>query len=100
MYRAKDTFWAPDKKVSIYYFGDDFTGDAIQPVLDTVDRINRIGTGGQRRVRIHAVGFPMPEGYPQFGTYRYAALMRALCERNGGTFVGLASTVEPPKRKS
>jgi len=72
-------------------FGDDFTGESIQAVLDTVDRLNRQDTG-QRRVRIHAVGFPMPERFPQSGSQRFAALMRALCDRNGGTFVGLAST--------
>ena len=67
---------------------------------DAVDRINRVGrgaSGGQRRVRIHAVGFPMPERSPQLGNYRYAALMRALCERNGGTFVGLIG--ETPKKE-
>ena len=30
----------PDKKISIYVFGDEFTGDSIDEVLKTVDRIN------------------------------------------------------------
>ena len=89
------TFWAPDKKVSIYVFGDDFTGESIQSVLDQVDRINRV-ENGQRRVRIHGIGFPMPDRVPQYGNYRFSALMRALCDRNGGTFVGLQS--EEPKK--
>jgi hypothetical protein len=84
------TFWSPDKKISIYVFGDDFTGQSIQAVLDSVERINREGRTGERRVRIHGVGFPMPDRYPQFGNHRFSALMRALCEQNGGTFVGLA----------
>jgi len=82
------TFWAKDKKISIYVFGDDFTGESIQGVLDMVDRINR-EESGTRRVRIHGIGFPMPSRVPQFGNFRFSALMRALCERNGGTFVGL-----------
>jgi hypothetical protein len=82
------TFWAADKRISIYVFGDDFTGESIQGVLDSVDRMNR-GDKGVRRVRIHAIGFPMPDRFPQFGNQRFTALMRALCERNGGTFVGL-----------
>jgi hypothetical protein len=86
---AVRTFWAPDKKVSIYYLGDDFTGDEIQPVLDNIDRFNKPGPNGERLVRIHAIGFPMPDRFPQYTAVHYASLMRAICERNGGTFVGL-----------
>jgi hypothetical protein len=35
------TFYDPDKKISIYVFGDEFTGQSIAEVVDTVDRINR-----------------------------------------------------------
>jgi hypothetical protein len=82
------TFWSADKKISIYLFGDDYTGESIQAALDAVDRANRVA-GGERRVRIHAIGFAMPSRVPQFGNQRFSALMRAMCERNGGTFVGL-----------
>jgi hypothetical protein len=82
------TFWASDKRISLYVFGDDFTGESIQAVLDSVDRLNRTESGG-RRVRIHGIGFPMPDRFPQFGNQKFTALMRALCDRNGGTFVGL-----------
>ncbi len=92
------TFWSADKKVSIYVFGDDFTGESIQAVLDTVDRINR-EANGQRRVRIHAIGFPMPPNVPQYANYRFSALMRALCDRNGGTFVGLMGDAEEQAKK-
>ena len=77
-------------KVSIYVFGDEFTGKSIESVLDTVERMNASGRG--RRARIHAVGFPTLFGqseYPDNTTVRFAMLMRALCDRNGGTFVGL-----------
>jgi len=60
-----------------------------------VDRINRAAKDGSRRVRIHAVGFPVVmEQTDQRGNTgeRFATLMRALCQRNGGTFVGLNST--------
>jgi hypothetical protein len=87
---AIKTYWRADRRISLYVFGDDFTGESIQQALDDVDQLNRLDTGGGRRVRIHAIGFPMPDKYPQFGNYRFSALMRALCERNGGTFVGLA----------
>jgi len=90
------TFWSSDKKISIYVFGDDFTGESIQAVLDTTDRINR-EENGQRRVRIHGIGFPMPDRVPQYGNYRFSALMRVLCDRNGGTFVGLQG--EDDKKK-
>ena len=91
--RAIRTFYAPDRKISIYVFGDEFTGPSIEDVIAAIDHINREDASGQRRVRIHGVGFPLPsfpgEGIPNTGI-RFATLMRALCEKNGGTFVGLS----------
>ena len=89
------TFYAPDKKISLYVFGDEFTGHRMQPVIDEVDRINKVTKDGSRRVRIHAVGFPVVmEKTQDLGNTgeRFATLMRALCQKHGGTFVGLNST--------
>jgi len=86
------TFYSSDKKISLYVFGDDFQGNSIRDVLDTVERINAEDESGQRRVRIHAIGFPVLFSAPshlQSTAIRYAALMRELCYENGGTFVGL-----------
>jgi hypothetical protein len=86
------TFYSSDKKISLYVFGDDFRGNSIRDVLNTVERINAEDESGQRRVRIHAVGFPVIFSAPshmQSTAIRYAALMRELCYENGGTFVGL-----------
>ena len=91
--RAIRTFYAPDRKISIYVFGDEFTGSSIEDVIAAIDHINREDASGHRLVRIHGVGFPLPsfpgEGIPNTGI-RFATLMRALCEKNGGTFVGLS----------
>jgi hypothetical protein len=92
---AVQRFYAMDKKVSLYIFGDEYSGGAIQPIVDTVDRLNRSGMSGTRRVRIHAVGFPVVMDrtrQPGNTGERFATLMRILCQRNGGTFVGLNST--------
>lgn len=90
--RAISTFYAPDKKISIYVFGDEFTGTSIEAVIQAVDRINKADAKGNRLVRIHAVGFPIQfsraDSLRSTGT-RFAVLMRTLCHRNGGTFVGL-----------
>lgn len=86
------TFWAPDKKISLYVFGDEFTGRSVEAVADAVDRINRPDESGRPRVRIHAIGFPLLFNQPgriQRSTVQFAALMRELCRRNGGTFVAL-----------
>ena len=83
------TFWTREHSISLYMIGDEFTGPSIQEVVDTVDRINRSGKTGERLVRIHALGFPIPGQYPQHTSMRYATLMRILCARNGGVFVGL-----------
>jgi hypothetical protein len=78
-------------RMSLYVLGDEFTGSSIEDVVEEVDRLNRRSAGG-RHVRIHAIGFPTLFGqndFPENTTVRFAILMRALCERNGGTFVGL-----------
>ncbi len=90
--QAIRTFWSPDRKISIYVFGDEFTGPSISQVIDTVDRINRADAQGERRVRIHAVGFPVQFIRPpelQTTGIRFATLMRELAHHNGGAFVGL-----------
>jgi hypothetical protein len=94
---AISTFWSPDKKISIYVFGDDFQGRSVERVLREIETVNRKGADGTPMVRIHAVGFPMfnqinQQVPPTVG--RFAQLMRILCDRNGGTFVALS----PPTR--
>jgi len=91
---AIETFWAPDKKISIYVFGDEFQGNSMEKVLRDIDRINVEDENGDRRVRIHAIGFPYNfSGTPPRSSQRFAGLMRVLCERNGGTFVALTERV-------
>ena len=88
-------FHASDKRIRLYVFGDDFARGSIQSVIDTVDSLNRADGSGKRRVRIHAVGFPVLFGQGQglsVNVRRYAALMRKLAETNNGSFVGLNST--------
>lgn len=87
---AIQTFWAPDKKISIYVLGDEFQGNSMEAVLKQIDSINIEDENGDRRVRIHAIGFPYNfTGTPPTSSQRFAGLMRVLCERNGGTFVAL-----------
>ena len=59
--------------------------------------INREDKSGQRRVRIHAIGFPVRPDAPQYTSVRFATLMRILCGRNGGTFVGSTSHEANPR---
>lgn len=91
--RAINTFYAPDKKISIYVLGDDFQpGGSIQDVLQTINRINVADSDGNRLVRIHGIGFPTIFSGPvrfQQSAYRYSTLMREMTQQNGGTFVGL-----------
>jgi len=88
--QAIRSFRDPNKKISIYVFGDEFSGGSIEEVVRSVDMLNAPDASGEKPVRIHAVGFPLPAGPMnlQVTGIRFAALMRELCERNGGTFVG------------
>ena len=89
---AINTYWSPDRKISIYVFGDEFTGRSVETVIRQVELANRVGKDGKRMVRIHAVGFPLINvgggGIPP-SAQQFAQLMRVLCDRNGGTFVAL-----------
>lgn len=86
------TYYDPEKKISLYVLGDEFSGNSIAEVVQAVDRLNSAGADGERLVRIHAIGFPVmfsqPERYQTTGI-RFATLMRELAKRNGGTYVGL-----------
>lgn len=92
--KAISTFYSPDKNISLYIYGDEFTGRSIREVVETVEKLNPRDEAGNPRVRIHAVGFPVQFANPrnlQFTGIRFATLMRELTRRNGGTFVGLNS---------
>ncbi len=92
--KAIRVFYRPDRKVSLYVFGDEFTGPSIDDVVHRVDRLNRVDASGKRRVRIHGVGFPTMFAPPANSSYtgvRFATLMRELAQRNDGTFLGLNS---------
>ncbi|MFP6829041.1 MAG: VWA domain-containing protein [Gammaproteobacteria bacterium] len=91
---AIDTFYDPDKKISLYVYSDDFASGSINAVVREVDRRNLAGADGQRRVRIHAVAFPVYYEVTNgelLSAARFAILMRVLCQRNGGTFIALPS---------
>jgi hypothetical protein len=84
------TYANDDKRISIYFFGDDFTGRSIEETVRMVERLNPRDDQGRRLVRIHAIGFPVYLQYPSDRLFRFAALMRELAHRNDGTFVGLS----------
>ena len=60
-------------------------------VVNEVDALNPENAAGERTVRIHALGFPTNFTSSSSPTMaqKYAGLMRVICERNGGTLVGL-----------
>jgi hypothetical protein len=84
-------FHRKDRRISLYVFGDDFTGNNINDVIEEVTRINRADSSGTPRVRIHAFGFPVLflAATRKQNVQRFAHLMRVLAERNAGSFVGL-----------
>ena len=91
---AISTYWKPDTKISIYVFGDEFSGGSVESVVRQIETVNRADEEGNRMVRIHAVGFPFffePGRDISDTSRRFAQLMRILCDRNGGTFVALGN---------
>ncbi len=82
----------PDRKVSIYIFGDDYTGNNYDAVIDMTSR--NIGQTGEPMAEIHAIGFTsdsfniMSLSFSEYPN-RFAILMREVAKRNKGTFIAL-----------
>ncbi len=86
---AVQGWWSADKKVSVYVIGDDFTGASVEAALAAVRKFNPVDRQGRHRIRIHAIGMPNGPSSPGHINGRFSALMRAMCDENEGTFVGL-----------
>jgi len=74
----------PNRSLSIYIFGDDYSGASYDPVIATIGKLNSNRITGKRLAKIHAIGF-----MSRYTTNRFAILMREVTKRNGGTFLAL-----------
>jgi hypothetical protein len=74
----------PNISVSIYIFGDDYSGSSYDPVINSLVNLNTNRITGKPLAKIHAVGF-----HSQHSTERFPILMREVTRRNGGSFVAL-----------
>jgi hypothetical protein len=81
---ALRTYARSGKNISIYIFGDDYTGSSYGPVLNALDRLNRNSANGEPLVKVHAIGFVTSQS-----TNRFGILMREVAKRNRGTFLAL-----------
>lgn len=81
---ALRTYARSGKNISVYIFGDDYTGSSYDPVLNTLDRLNRNSGNDKPLVKVHAVGFTT-----RLSTGRFGILMREVTRRNNGTFLAL-----------
>jgi hypothetical protein len=74
----------PNEKVSIYIFGDDYTGSSYDPVIATLSRLNKNRITGEPKARVHAIGFISLQTEGRFET-----LMREVTRQNNGIFIAL-----------
>ena len=74
----------PNTKLSIYIFGDEYSGSKYDTVINAVGSLNYNRISGEPLARIHAVGF-----ISKYSTGRFATLMREVTRRNNGTFIAL-----------
>jgi len=72
--------------VSIYIFGDEYSGSSYDPVIEALLQLNSNPTNGEQLSRVHAVGF-----ISRYSTGRFATLMREVTRRTNGTFLALPS---------
>jgi len=74
----------PNISLSIYIFGDEYSGGSYDPVINALIRLNTSKLTGKRLARVHAIGFISNHSTGRFGT-----LMREVTRRNDGTFIAL-----------
>lgn len=74
----------PGRSVSVYIFGDEYSGSSYDPVINALVKLNTNRITGEKLARVHAVGFISP-----YSTGRFATLMREVTRRNRGTFLAL-----------
>ena len=84
--RALRTYGARTEKLSIYVFGDDYSGGSFDVALKKIARLNRDSKTGKPRAQINGIGFPHLDPWP---ADRFATLMREMARQNGGAFVAL-----------
>ena len=81
---ALKTYGKVNKKLSIYVFGDDFSGGNFDQALNEVNSLNFNKITKSKIARIHAIEFSSPRS-----TNRFPILMRAIAEENNGTFLSI-----------
>lgn len=81
---ALRTYAGKHDKISIYIFGDDFSGSSYDTVTRTLEKLNTDKTSGAPIVRVHAIGFSTG-GVPE----RFGTLMREVTGKNNGVFLAL-----------
>ena len=74
----------PGQSLSIYIFGDEYSGSSYDTVLNALDRLNTSKASKKPLAKVHAVGF-----ISSYSTGQFAVLMREVTRRNGGTFLAL-----------
>jgi hypothetical protein len=74
----------PNISLSIYVFGDDYTGSSYDSVIKTLRGLNTNKRTGKRLAKVHGIGF-----ISRYSTNRFPILMREVAKRNGGTFLAL-----------
>ena len=74
----------PKNSLSIYIFGDEYSGGSYDPVINALVRLNTNSITGTRLARVHAVGF-----ISNYSSGSFATLMREVTGRNNGTFIAL-----------
>ena len=92
IHTALEDLYRAEHRISLFVLGDELTDKSVGRVLREVDALGLRDAQGRSKVRVHAVGFPtqFANGPSRQETgIRFAALMRELTHRYGGTFVGL-----------
>jgi hypothetical protein len=81
---ALKTYAKAGASLSIYIFGDDYSGSSYDSVIDALSLLNTNRINGKSIAKVHGVGFQS-----NHTTNRFSILMREVTRRNGGTFLAL-----------
>ena len=81
----------PGRRLSVYVFGDEYTGGSYDEVLESLERYNRDPASGRPLAEVHALGFSAASGAAspsyRLSSSRFSILMREVANRNRGTYL-------------
>ncbi|MEM0910561.1 MAG: hypothetical protein AAGJ37_06270 [Pseudomonadota bacterium] len=86
---ALRTYAKRTDSLSLYVFGDDYSGGSYDDTLATINKLNTDPQTGEKIARIHAIGFVQNRLQITGEMQKFSRLMREVTRQNNGSFIAM-----------